>query len=499
MSAVPVPFAAPGEFTVAGFNIENFNNNATQRQKAALAIRDVLRHPDIIGVIEIFDLADLQALAAEIQSISGVVYEARLIEADGITEDFDQDVGFLIKTSRIQIDGVNQIELAGCNGTAANCNTFIDPNTNQPALLNDRPPLVLRATVDPAGADPRPVIVVVNHLRSFIDIELVSGEGPRVRAKRKAQAEFLANLLQDLQTGNPGTPVISIGDYNAYQFNDGYTDPVATIKGMPTPDNEVVVDGSPDVVNPNFVNLTDSLPLQQRYSFIFEGTPQAIDHFIINTAAQSYLQSYAVARNNSDFPEGPLFAGDATRPERCSDHDMPVAYFKFPPRLTALGFAKVWIGLKNSDDVGTKFDLLAEVLKNGSVVGSGQLNDVPGGSSGFNNAVLRTIDLALAAPVDLFPGDTLKFRLSVRVAATSGHISGTARLWYNGAPVDTGSGRSPGSRFGATIEGASADQFLRDGFVLSTTPGTWKLTIDVPVSRKSGNPFKPFGTWSKMF
>ena len=33
--------------------------------------------------------------------------------------------------------------------------------------------------------------------------------------------------------------------------------------------------------------------------------------------------------------------------------------------LTALGAANVWIGLKNSDDVGTRFDVRAEVLKNG--------------------------------------------------------------------------------------------------------------------------------------
>jgi predicted extracellular nuclease len=500
ISAVPVPVPAAGEFTIAGFNIENFNNNATQRQKAALAIRDVLRLPDIIGTIEIFDLADLQALADEIQSISGVVYEARLIEADGTSEDADQDVGFLVKTSRIQIDSVTQVELAGCNGTAANCNTFIDPNNGQPALLNDRPPLVLRATVDPAGGDPRPIIVVVNHTRSFIDIELVTGEGPRVRAKRKAQAEFLANLLQDLQTNNPSTPIMSIGDYNAYQFNDGYTDPVATIKGTPTPDDQVVVDESPDVVNPNFINLTDGLPADQRYSFIFEGTPQAIDHFIINTVANSYLQRYTVARNNSDFPEGPAFAGDATRPERCSDHDMPVAYFKFPPRLTALGPSNVWIGLKSSNDVGTRFDLLAEVLKNGSVVGSGQVNDIPSGSSGFNNAILRTINLALSGPVEFFPGDTLSFRLSVRITDVGGHNNGVARLWYNGAAIDSGPNRDAGSRFGATIGGATAEQFLRSGFALDTAAGSSRVYIDVHVNRHvGGNPFKPFGTWSKTF
>lgn len=335
MSAVPVPTPAAGEFTVASYNIENFNNATTQKQKAALAVRDVLHLPDVIGTIEIFELSGLQALAAEIEAISGVHYEARLIEADGTAGDADQDVGFLIKTSRVQIDSVTQIEKPGCNGQPANCNTFIDPD-GDPALLNDRPPLVLEATVDAATLNPRKVFVVVNHLRSFIDIELVGGDGPRVRAKRKAQGEFLADLLQDLQTDNPGVAVLSVGDYNAYQFNDGYTDPIATVKGTPTADDQMVVDASPDLVNPNFINLTDSLPADQRYSFIFEGTPQALDHFLVNTVAASFLQRYHIARNNTDFPEvpGALFLNDATRPERNSDHDMPVGYFKFPAAAT---------------------------------------------------------------------------------------------------------------------------------------------------------------------
>jgi predicted extracellular nuclease len=326
ISAVPVPVPVAGEFTVGGFNIENFGNNATQRQKAALAIRTVMRYPDVIGHIEILNLASLQALAAQVNADAVAagdpdpLYEARLIQAPaGGT----QNVGFLVKTSRVQIDAVTQER-----GTE----TYINPINNQPEILHDRPPLVLRATVDPSGVDPRPIIVIVNHLRSFIDIELVGGDGPRVRAKRKAQAESVAGLLQELQTDNPTTPIISVGDYNAYQFNDGYTDPIATLKGTPTADNEVVVDESPDLVNPNFINLSDGLPADQRYSFIFEGTPQLLDHVLLNTVAQSFLQRYAVARNNSDFPEVPglLFSNDPTRPERCSDHDMPVAYFKFP-------------------------------------------------------------------------------------------------------------------------------------------------------------------------
>ncbi|HYO64379.1 MAG TPA: lamin tail domain-containing protein [Pyrinomonadaceae bacterium] len=320
MSAVPVPTPTAGEFTVAGYNIENFNNNATQRQKAALAVRDVLRLPDIIGTAEIFDLADLQALAAEIQTISGVAYSAHLIEQDGTSEDSDQDVGFLVKTSRVSVTSVTAERTA---------DTFVNPNTGQPETAHDRPPLLLRGTVDPSGPNPLPVLVVVNHLRSFIDIEQVTGEGPRVRAKRKAQAESLAGLLQELQVNNPTTPVISVGDYNAFQFNNGYDDPISVIKGQPTPDEQIVVDQSPDLVNPDFYNLIDDLPASGRYTFIFEGTPQALDHVLVNTVARARNSRTAVARHNADFPEATasVFASNAARPERNSDHDPVVAYF----------------------------------------------------------------------------------------------------------------------------------------------------------------------------
>ena len=328
MSAVPVPTPDVGEFSVASYNIENFNGGDTQKKKAALAIRTVLHYPDVIGHVEINSLAALQALAVQVNDDAiaagdpNPMYTAHLIPFTGM-----QHVGFLVKTARVQVDSVTQ-ERTG--------DTFINPNTGLPETLHDRPPLVLRATFDPSGGDPRPLIVVVNHLRSFIDIELVTNEGPRVRAKRKAQGEAIAELLQELQTDNPGLPVISVGDYNAYQFNDGYTDPIATIKGSPTADDEIVVDASLDLVDPNYVNLTDGLPADQRYSFIFEGTPQALDHVLVNSVANSYVTRYHIARNNSDFPESPasLFSGNVTRPESNSDHDMPVAYFNFPPTIT---------------------------------------------------------------------------------------------------------------------------------------------------------------------
>ena len=322
MSAIPVRLPALDELTIASFNIENFANHETQRRKAALAIRQVMHSPDVLGHIEIKDLASLQALAAQVNSDAALAgefpaYEARLIEAPaGGT----QHLGFLVKTSRVNIVSVMQEQ--GDLG-------FPDENV-APPFLHDRPPLVLKANALLPGRAPRPFIVVVNHLRSFIDIELLGAEGDRVRAKRTSQAEHTAQLLQSLQMDNPGVPVLSIGDYNAYQFNDGYTDPISILKGSPTIDEEIVVDQSPDFVDPDFVNLTDTLPVDQQYSFIFDGTPQVLDHMLLNTTASTLVAGYDVARVNSDFPEGPLFAGDPTRPERNSDHDTPVAYLLFP-------------------------------------------------------------------------------------------------------------------------------------------------------------------------
>jgi len=159
-------------------------------------------------------------------------------------------------------------------------------------------------------------------------------------------------------------------------------------------------------------------------------------------------------------------------------------------QLTSLSPTEVWIGLKNSDDVGTRFDLKAEVYKNGTeLVSSGQLDNVWGGSSGFNNANLQTIPFNAFTPVDFPQGSTLSIKLYVRNACVGPtHNSGTARLWYDDAAAN--------SRFDATIEGSNSDYYLRNNFVLSTAVGIGpKQKIDVAAGAKC-SPFKTFGTWS---
>ena len=173
----------------------------------------------------------------------------------------------------------------------------------------------------------------------------------------------------------------------------------------------------------------------------------------------------------------------------------------FVPVASAFSPAKVWIGLKNSDDVGQRLDLLAEVFVNATKVGQGELDNVGSGRSGFSNAILETIPLGLTGDsVGATSGAQLKIRVSARRTCTGArHASGTARLWYNGLPVDSGDTRDAGSRFGATIGGTAKDYFLRSGFALSTTAGSNRSYVDAFVNTSApcpARPFSSFGTWS---
>jgi len=175
--------------------------------------------------------------------------------------------------------------------------------------------------------------------------------------------------------------------------------------------------------------------------------------------------------------------------------------------LTALSPAKVWIGLKNNDDIGLRVDLRAEVfVKVGATetpVGSGDLLNQPAGGSGFTNAVLYTIPLSLTNGSSFPAGAALEVRVSVRrtCSAATGHNSGTVRLWYNGQKVDSGPTRDAGSRFDATIGGQTDDYFLRTGFGLSKTAGSSRTSLDqfvnssVSCAIPGGRPFTSYGTW----
>ncbi|MDQ5872225.1 MAG: lamin tail domain-containing protein [Acidobacteriota bacterium] len=327
VSATAVPIPAADEVTVGSFNLERFFDTANDAgvsdvaltatafanrlNKASLAIRNVMRAPHIIGVQEVENLTTLQALAnklnADDPSLSYVAYLEEGNDIGGI------DVGFLVNSNRISVTSVTQV------GKTA---TFIDPTDSSVDLLNDRPPLVLEGRLRNSPGSPFRITVIVNHLRSLNDVDDPVA-GARVRAKRGFQAEFLANYIAGRHTKDR---IISVGDYNAFQFNDGYVDSIGTIIGRPTAPDEVVF-ASEDLVNPNLRDLVELVPADQQYSYTFDGNAQVLDHILITPNLLERFRSMNYGRNGADFPES--YRNDATRPERVSDHDMPVAYFQY--------------------------------------------------------------------------------------------------------------------------------------------------------------------------
>jgi hypothetical protein len=158
----------------------------------------------------------------------------------------------------------------------------------------------------------------------------------------------------------------------------------------------------------------------------------------------------------------------------------------------------VWVG----SDTGLKLDLRTEVLINGSTVGTGELDNVNSPTGGFKSNLLNTINLALTnGPAPLPPGAQLQLRVSARRTCSAGGqiASGTARLWYDGQPIDNGARADAGSRFDATIGGTNSNYYLRAGSILSTTAGSSRVSVDDFVDSSvpcPGRPFSAFGTWS---
>jgi predicted extracellular nuclease len=335
-----VPDKTSTEFTVASTNLEHFYNTtqdpngppgasstnvnpaafAGRLSKLSLGFRNVLKLPDVIAVEEMLNLATLQQVAAQVngdaETQSGVNpgYSAYLVEGNDIS---NINVGFLVK-SNITVVDVTQY---GKNDTITN------PTSGSVSPLNDRPPLILRArAAQPGSNNSVAFTVIVNHLRSLDEID-DPASGPFVRLKRQKQAEFLADLIQSRQAADPNEKIIAVGDFNAYQFNDGYVDVVGTVKGTPAPASQVVL-ASNALVTPTLQALVDLEDPSQQYSYSFSGSVEELDQILLNPPAMSIFSRVATARLNADFPEA--YRGDFTRPERVSDHDWVVAYFTLP-------------------------------------------------------------------------------------------------------------------------------------------------------------------------
>ena len=331
---VPLPATSPRQFSIAGMNLENFFDDkddpdikedvltpeAFQRRlkKISATIRDVMALPDVIGVVEAENLDGLKRLADRINKDAVAAgkadpkYDAFLVDGNdgrGI------DVGFLVKTSRVKVLETKQF---------GKSEKYKNPNTGEDNFLNDRPPLMIRAAIDDTKTGkPFEFTVVANHLKSFLGFTDPK-QMDNVRMKKKLQSEFLARWVDERQKANPDERIMLLGDFNAFQFNDGVMDMIGTIKGKPAAKDSVLI-SSDDLVTRDLIDLVDAIAVGQRYSYVYDGNAQVLDHVLIDEPLRKHIAGFGYVRVNADFPES--MRNDDTRPERYSDHDPAVAYF----------------------------------------------------------------------------------------------------------------------------------------------------------------------------
>jgi predicted extracellular nuclease len=307
-----------GQVSVASFNVENLDPGDVTAKFSALAgiVVNNLLSPDIVALQEVQDnsgstndgvvAADqtYQMLITAIQDAGGPTYEFRdispLDNQDGGQPGGNIRVGFLYRSDR----GLSFVDRAGGDATtaisvamgASGLELSASPGRIAPldiAFDESRKPL--------AGEfmfDGRKLFVVVNHFNSKGgDDPLFGRVQPPVldsEVQRLLQAQVVNDFVDSILALDPNAMVVVTGDLNDFQFSN----PVATLS-----------DGV-------LTNLVDTLPLEEQYTYIYDGNSQVLDHFLISEGVLGTQNHFVdIVHANAEY------ANDF----RYTDHDPVVA------------------------------------------------------------------------------------------------------------------------------------------------------------------------------
>lgn len=356
--AVPVgvPAAPEGAVRIGSYNIQNLAGGedlpAARLDKLSRVFCEFLDLPDIVGLIEIADLATLDRLARAINDDEyGHCPDSPQYQAYLLSNQSSQRLGYLVRTAAVA-NGMPRVEVVEVAEEFADEMLVAPDGSTNSGPRFDRPPLRLQAVVhgvNSAEGDSYPLTVVLNHTLSLLAVNDLSPRtdawetaGNRSRGKRLQQALRLGELVQARQVADPDERIVLIGDYNAFEFSDGYVDLLGIIGGQAAPENEVLLWAESPVERP-LLNLAYTVPQENRYSYVFEGNIQALDHILVN---QAVLDSGEVvlhyARINADFAVDN--AEDPSVPVRSSDHDALVAWIVPTPPAPQIDLAAALAG-----------------------------------------------------------------------------------------------------------------------------------------------------------
>ena len=314
---------ADQEIAVATFNVENLDPGDPPSKFAALAdiFVDNLRSPDIVSVEEVQDnngpvnngVTDASTtwsmLVAAIQTAGGPLYEYRQIDpvnnADGGEPGGNIRVGFLFRTDR-------EVEFIDRPGGGPMIATTVIDHPSGPRLSSSPGRI---APADPAWSTPegvrKPLVgefrakgkklfVIANHWKSKGGDEPLFGrfQPPTLftEPQRTAEAVVVNGFVDDLLAADPFANVIVLGDLNDFEFSAPLT----------------ALEGGGDLHT-----LIESLPQGERYSYVFDGNAQTLDHIVVSENLFSHFPfEYDSVHVNAEFFD------------QASDHDPQIGRFR---------------------------------------------------------------------------------------------------------------------------------------------------------------------------
>jgi uncharacterized protein len=313
---LPLGSPSPAELTVATLNAENLSPTSGSAKFAALAavVVNHLGSPDLVALEEIQDNSGavddgvvdagqtLALLKTAILAAGGPAYDQRQIDPendhDGGEAGGNIRVVFLFRADR----GLAFVDRPGAafdtpndvvNEDGAPALRFspgrIAPTSS--AFANSRKPLAAAFRFN--GRD---LFVIANHFNSKGGDQPLFGrfQPPILNSEtqRLAQAQVVASFVAQVRALDAAALILAMGDFNDFEFSP----PLSVLKGV------------------GLSPLIETLPPAERYTYVYEGNSQTLDHILVSPPLLDGVR-FDVVHVNAELMT------------QTSDHDPSVARF----------------------------------------------------------------------------------------------------------------------------------------------------------------------------